>query len=220
MKRNRGRGRGRKGKSTRLSAFSALSFRLQICHLLTNEAVHFFVHFFCIHVYIILLVKLLIYSTFSALEKLKKLEGEFVAMTKKKKSLEENIDICTKKLERAEKLIGGLGGEKERWSQAANDLGDRYINITGDVLISSGVVAYLGAFTVDFRLEATHEWHEMCRKKNIPCSKVFSMNSILGEPVKIRTWNIAGLPVDAFSVDNGIILNNSRRWPLMIDPQG
>ena len=27
----------------------------------------------------------------------------------------------------------------------------RYLNITGDVLLSAGVVAYLGAFTVEFR---------------------------------------------------------------------
>ena len=148
------------------------------------------------------------------------MEEKFEAMTKKKEQLEKNIKTCTKKLERAEKLIGGLGGEKERWSQAANELGDCYINVTGDVLISSGVVAYLGAFTVNFRLEAIHRWHEMCCKKKIPCSKIFSMNAILGEPVKIRAWNIAGLPVDAFSVDNGIIVYNSRRWPLMIDPQG
>ena len=141
-------------------------------------------------------------------------------MTEKKQGLEANIDLCTKKLERAEKLIGGLGGEKERWSQAANELGNRYINITGDVLISSGVVAYLGAFTVDFRSEAIQEWHKLCREKKIPCSKVFSMNSTLGNPVKIRAWNIAGLPVDSFSADNGIIVSNSRRWPLMIDPQG
>ena len=38
--------------------------------------------------------------------------------------------------------------------------------------------------------------------------------------MKIRAWNIAGLPVDSFSVDNGIIVDNARRWPLMIDPQG
>lgn len=38
--------------------------------------------------------------------------------------------------------------------------------------------------------------------------------------MKIRAWNIAGLPVDSFSVDNGIIVSKSRRWPLMIDPQG
>lgn len=141
-------------------------------------------------------------------------------MTEKKANLEANIDLCTKKLDRAEKLIGGLGGEKERWSHAANELSNRFINITGDVLISSGVVAYLGAFTVDFRLEAIHEWHALCQKKEIPCSKVFSMNVTLGDPVKIRAWNIAGLPVDSFSVDNGIVVSNSRRWPLMIDPQG
>ena len=54
----------------------------------------------------------------------------------------------------------------------------------------------------------------------IPCSELFSLNSTLGEPVKIREWQIAGLPVDSFSVDNGIIVGNTRRWPLMIDPQG
>lgn len=96
----------------------------------------------------------------------------------------------------------------------------RYINTMGDVLISSGVVAYLGAFTVDFRQEAIHEWHGLCLKKKIPCSPTSSVNATLGDPVKIRAWNIAGLPVDSFSVDNAIIVSNSRRWPLMIDPQG
>ena len=60
----------------------------------------------------------------------------------------------------------------------------------------------------------------MCIDKNIPCSDEFSLNSTLGNPVKIRDWQIAGLPVDNFSIDNGIIVSNSRRWPLMIDPQG
>ena len=36
----------------------------------------------------------------------------------------------------------------------------------------------------------------------------------------MRQWNIDGLPTDGFSVDNGIIVFNARRWPLMIDPQG
>ena len=90
----------------------------------------------------------------------------------------------------------------------------------GDVLVSSGVVAYLGAFTVDFRTECVRDWHALCTQKAIPCSKSFSVSATLGEPVKIRAWNIAGLPVDSFSVENGIIISNSRRWPLMIDPQG
>jgi dynein heavy chain len=84
-------------------------------------------------------------------DKLQALNDQFEAMTQKKKELEDNIELCSKKLVRAEKLIGGLGGEKDRWTDMAEMLGERFINITGDVLLSSGVVAYLGAFTVDFR---------------------------------------------------------------------
>jgi len=64
------------------------------------------------------------------------------------------------------------------------------------------------------------DWHEQCLAKNIPCSEVFSLSCTLGDAVKVRAWQIAGLPIDNFSIDNGIIVSNSRRWPLMIDPQG
>jgi dynein heavy chain len=32
-------------------------------------------------------------------------------------------------------------------------------------------------------------------------------------------WNAASLPSDNLSIENGIIMFGSRRWPLMIDPQ-
>ncbi|KAM6121199.1 LOW QUALITY PROTEIN: dynein axonemal heavy chain 12 [Pterocles gutturalis] len=148
------------------------------------------------------------------------LERTFTEKTEEKANLEFQVDLCAKKLERAEKLIGGLGGEKSRWNNAANDLQDTYDNLTGDVLISAGVIAYLGAFTAGFRQECTKDWSKLCKEKNIPCSENFSLSKTLGDPIKIRAWNIAGLPADMFSVDNGVIVDNSRRWPLMIDPQG
>lgn len=70
--------------------------------------------------------------------------------------------MCAKKLDRAEKLIGGLGGEKQRWSAAAENLQNIYDNLTGDVLVSSGVIAYLGAFTSSFRKECCTEWTKLC----------------------------------------------------------
>jgi len=84
-------------------------------------------------------------------DKLQALSEQFETMTRKKKELEDNIAICSQKLDRAEKLIGGLGGEKSRWMKNVEELGENYINITGDVLLSAAVVAYLGAFTVRFR---------------------------------------------------------------------
>ncbi|KAF4024010.1 hypothetical protein G4228_015792 [Cervus hanglu yarkandensis] len=151
---------------------------------------------------------------------LENLERVFLEKTEEKARLEDQVELCAKKLERASKLIGGLGGEKSRWSQAADDLQIVYENLTGDVLVSAGVIAYLGAFTSGFRQTCTEDWSTLCKEKKIPCSEEFSLSKTLGDPVKIRAWNIAGLPTDTFSVDNGVIVNNSRRWPLMIDPQG
>ncbi|XP_026982494.1 dynein axonemal heavy chain 3 [Sagmatias obliquidens] len=152
--------------------------------------------------------------------RLQSLNDDFEEMNTKKKALEENIEICSQKLIRAEKLISGLGGEKDRWTEAARQLGVRYTNLTGDVLLSSGTVAYLGAFTMDYRAECQKWWLAQCKDKVIPGSSDFSLSNTLGDPVKIRAWQIAGLPTDSFSIDNGIIVSNSRRWALMIDPQG
>ncbi|NXN95540.1 DYH3 protein, partial [Rhinopomastus cyanomelas] len=153
------------------------------------------------------------------LDRLQALNDEFDNMNDRKRELENNIELCSQKLVRAEQLISGLGGEKERWTEAARLLGIRYRDLVGDVLLSSGTVAYLGAFTVDYRLKCQTQWLVLCNEKNIPCSGDFSLSNTLGDPVKIRAWQIAGLPVDSFSTDNGIIVSNSRRWALMIDPQ-
>ncbi|XP_044289654.1 dynein axonemal heavy chain 3 isoform X4 [Varanus komodoensis] len=156
----------------------------------------------------------------NVMDRLQALNDEFENMNNRKKELENNIEVCSQKLIRAEKLISGLGGEKDRWTEAARLLEIRYIDLTGDVLLSSGTVAYLGAFTVDYRQECQEKWLSLCKEQKIPCSNDFSLSNTLGDPVKIRAWQIAGLPIDSFSIDNGIIVSNSRRWALMIDPQG
>lgn len=81
------------------------------------------------------------------------------------------------------------------------------------------MIAYLGAFTPDFRDEITLKWTQECYDKNVPSSSSFDLLKILGNPVKIRSWQIAGLPADRSSTENAIIMTKARRWPLMIDPQ-
>lgn len=95
-----------------------------------------------------------------------------------------------------------------------------YVKLTGDVLISSGMIAYLGAFTSVYRSDLAAEWVALCEEKEIPNSGKFSLEGVLGNPVLIRNWGLFGLPNDSFSVENAIINNKTRRWPLFIDPQG
>ena len=45
------------------------------------------------------------------------------------------------------------------------------------------------------------------------------MERVLGNAVKIRNWGLKGLPNDAFSIENAIINDKTKRWPLFIDPQ-
>ncbi|XP_053734095.1 dynein axonemal heavy chain 7 isoform X1 [Synchiropus splendidus] len=153
-------------------------------------------------------------------DKLAKLQATLDANKAKKAELESQVDLCSKKLSRAEQLIGGLGGEKTRWNESVKSLGELYENLTGDILISAGIVAYLGAFTSSFRVDQTQDWINICKAREIPCSPNMSLMNSLGNQVKISGWTIAGLPSDSFSIDNGIIISNARRWPLMIDPQG
>ncbi|KAK9828903.1 hypothetical protein WJX72_002692 [[Myrmecia] bisecta] len=154
------------------------------------------------------------------MDKLAAMESDLVANTAKKERLEAEVALCSVKLERAEKLISGLGGEKARWTDTAKRLKDASTDLTGDMLVSAAVIAYLGAFTSAYRQRLTGEFVDLCAAQGIPRSANFSLHAILGEPVKVREWLIAGLPNDSLSIENSIIVANARRWPLMIDPQG
>ena len=151
---------------------------------------------------------------------LNELEAKLAGANKKKKDLEDQVADCEAKLIRARQLIESLGGEKDRWTEEAVKQRAAYENLTGDVLIAAGAIAYLGPFTSDFRDRTIASWVELCQSKGIPSSEVVSLNSTLGDPVSAMTWKSQGLPSDDFSIDNAIVIFNSERWPLLIDPEG
>ena len=72
----------------------------------------------------------------------------------------------------------------------------------------------------EYRVSMVEEWLTELRGLEIPHSENCSLVPTLGDPVKIRNWQIAGLPRDTLSVENGVIVQFSQRWPLFIDPQG
>ena len=152
--------------------------------------------------------------------KLKDLNDKFEAAKRKQDDLKAEVARCEAQLDRAGKLIGGLGGEKIRWENTVASLTERLHNVVGDVVTSSGVVAYNGPFTPSFRADLLEEWSAKMETLRVPHTPGADIQTTLADPVQIRAWNIAGLPSDSVSIENGIIVAKARRWPLMIDPQG
>ncbi|CDQ89402.1 unnamed protein product [Oncorhynchus mykiss] len=117
-------------------------------------------------------------------------------------------------------LIGGLADEKVRWRETVQHLEYMVNNVSGDVLLAAGYVAYLGPFTGEYRASMADEWLHGFKEQGVPHTEEPNLISTLGDKVKIRSWQITGLPKDTLSVENGVITQYSQRWALFIDPQG
>ncbi|KAF4521008.1 hypothetical protein B566_EDAN002504 [Ephemera danica] len=123
---------------------------------------------------------------------LAELQAQFHAANLHKQQLEAEFRACAHKLKRAEKLIGGLGGERERWAATSTRLQADLDTLLGDVLLA---------------------------KLGVPCSPQFDFCRVMGSPLRIEQWNLAGLPRDMVSTQNALIAQHSLRVCLAIDPQ-
>ena len=150
---------------------------------------------------------------------IKDLQDRYEQTRQKQAELEEDIAMCQKKLDRAQILTGSLGGEKDRWSEAVVEYQGKIRYVVGDVLLSAGTISYLAAFSSVYRAKIQRDWINTVKKCDIPVSENYSLEQSLGEAILIRKWVINGLPSDAFSRENGIIIENAGRYSLMIDPQ-
>lgn len=66
--------------------------------------------------------------------------------------------------------------------------------------------------------DGSSEWLKTVVANGLPCSPDFSLINTLGDPVKIRAWNIAGLPTDSFSTENGIVIRSEKSVPCLALP--
>lgn len=59
---------------------------------------------------------------------------------------------------------------------------------------------------MDFRNKQIKQWLQDIVNNDLVCATNYQLSTVLGNPVDIRSWNIAGLPTDSFSTENGIIV--------------
>jgi dynein heavy chain len=104
--------------------------------------------------------------------------------------------------------------------QSIEGFGVRERTLIGDVMLASAFVSYVGSFNAIFRTElVTAKWLPDMTERQIPMTVGLSPVDVLATDTDIANWSNEKLPSDTVSVQNGAIIVNSARWPVMIDPQ-
>jgi hypothetical protein len=136
------------------------------------------------------------------------------------KMLSDSVASTQLRLSRAEKIMSGLGGENQRWSECADDLKGSSQYLLGDSLLVAGCLTHLGAFSPPFRARLIDTWKSFLVAESIRHTTTFTISAALGEDPVIRDWIVKGLPNDTHSIENGLLIQTAdNSFPLLIDPQ-
>jgi len=154
-------------------------------------------------------------------EKLAELQGLFDTQMAKKKSIEDGAMALQKKMNQASALIDGLAGERVRWAEDAANFSEQKKRLVGDCAIACAFVSYCGPFNQQFREYLINDkFTADCEARSVPVTRNLDVISFLVDVGTIGDWNMQGLPTDALSTQNGILVTKSTRFPLLVDPQG
>merc|ERR1719160_397822 len=138
-----------------------------------------------------------------------------------KQALEDKANMTKRKMDQANKLINGLAGEKIRWTEDSNNFASRRKRLIGDTALVCGFVTFCGPFNSEFRDKLNYEtFLNDTHSRGVPASERVNLVEFLVDQGTIGEWSLEGLPSDDLSVQNGIMVTRSSRFPLMVDPQG
>jgi len=91
--------------------------------------------------------------------------------------------------------------------------------LIGDVILSAGIMAYFGIFPINYREETKENWIKTLKKLDLKFTSDYQLKNIMVNEIVIGNWtNKYLLPNDSYSIDNAIIMENSNRFCIMIDP--
>lgn len=152
-------------------------------------------------------------------EALALMHAKLDAAMEEKQKIEDSADQTRRKCDTADALILGLSGERVRWTQQIAEFDAIILRLAGDMCICSAAVSYFGPFNSEFRESISSKLLKSVSDANLPFTPGVSIVNALCNDVVSGEWALNGLPPDVLSVENGIIVTTSNRFPLLIDPQ-
>ncbi|CAD7937234.1 unnamed protein product [Amoebophrya sp. A120] len=149
------------------------------------------------------------------------LDAQLQEAMDKKNVLEQNATAMKKKMDAANALLNGLSGENARWTEDSKNFAIRRVRLVGDIALACAFVTFCGPFNAEFREKLNTEYFfaETVRRQ-VPASTQMDLVGFLVDQGTVGEWTLQGLPADDLSIQNGIMVTRSSRYPLMVDPQG
>ncbi len=152
---------------------------------------------------------------------LDRMQEEFDQAMAKKAAIQADADATAKRMDSANKLIGGLGGEYTRWKADSEAFADEIKRLAGDVALACAFISYAGPFNAEFRqLLLRQRFQADLLERGIPATAELSITDFMVDAGTVGDWAQEGLPSDELSTQNGIMVTRSTKYPLLIDPQG
>jgi len=152
--------------------------------------------------------------------KLKTVTDSLKEATDEKNKVEAEAQMCQDKLSLARRLVDGLADENVRWNKSIALFQEKEKTLVGDSMLAASFVSYIGAFNQKFRMQLWRdEWMADLTNRSIALTPAVDPLLVLATDSDFAKWKNEGLAADRISLENGAIITQCSRWPLMIDPQ-
>jgi dynein heavy chain 1 len=152
---------------------------------------------------------------------LERLQNEYSDMTQQNNAIKTEITLVKSRCDRATALVGNLTSERDRWESQASNFRTEMTAVLGDCLIAGAFLAYIGYYDEQVRKkQILPEWCDIFDSSKIQYRRQLALTEYLSRPEKRMQWAANKLPQDDLCIENAIILDRFRRYPLVIDPSG
>lgn len=151
---------------------------------------------------------------------IKTYKAEYAAAIRETEMIRSEMEVVSKRVQRANALLASLQEEKVRWEATSLSFDQQMSTLIGDCLLAAAFLTYVGPFDHRYRMKLMMEWSENLEDLSIPFRTELDMVNYLSKPTEQLTWTEYGLPNDTLAVQNAILLKRYYRFPLIIDPAG
>uniref|UniRef100_A0A8C2QHF6 Cytoplasmic dynein 2 heavy chain 1 n=1 Tax=Cricetulus griseus TaxID=10029 RepID=A0A8C2QHF6_CRIGR len=145
-------------------------------------------------------------------QKVSELKERFQSRTSEAAKLEAEVSKAQETIRAAEVLISQLDREHRRWNTQVAEISEELATLPKRAQLAAAFITYLSAAPEGLRKNCVEEWTKAAGLEK------FDLRRFLCTESEQLIWKSEGLPSDDLSIENALVILQSRVCPFLIDP--